>query len=94
MTVTPSARLRGIIHQLRKQTSALSRHQLAELESVAKDAASFRWMSEPMRFALFALLDSVRRGEDRNYYITDREVFIWAMDQLMAMTDDGEETKQ
>jgi hypothetical protein len=94
VTDSPSARLRGIIHQLRTQQPAVSRHQLAELESVAKDAASFRWMSEPMRFALFALLDSVKRGADRNYYIVDREVFIWAMDQLMAMTDATEGVKK
>jgi len=40
---------------------------------------------EPLRFALYALLHSVRRTTAGNWYVTDAELYTWAMDQLNEM---------
>lgn len=40
---------------------------------------------EPLRFALYALMQSTKRTELGNWYVTDAELYTWAMDQLDAM---------
>ena len=40
---------------------------------------------EPLRFALCALMQSVRHTELGNWYVIDVELYTWAMNQLDAM---------
>jgi hypothetical protein len=85
MSYAPSARLRGIIHVLRAQKTAVTRHQIAELEQIAKEIdATSRYA--PLRLALSALLSSVERTSQGIYRVLDSEVFIWSLDELMKLT--------
>lgn len=82
-----AATLRTLI-QRAKSSNAIAQAWIGELEGIAKrlEGDPPSKFEQSIRFALFALLDSVRRGESNNWYVTDAEVFVWAMDELDRLT--------
>ena len=57
-----------------------------EVRSMIAALVSIPERSSRLRFARFALLSSVRRGESgATYYVTDQSLFVWAMDELAEL---------
>jgi ADP-dependent phosphofructokinase/glucokinase len=86
MPATAVLQIRNIIRRA-KETNAIAPAWLSELESIAERLEHSPWKSEPVRFALSALLQSAKRGASANWYVTDAELFVWAMDELNRLTE-------
>lgn len=81
------ARIRGLIHRAKAAKGQPERESLYR-EMLETLTWCLAWLEEPhpneepLKFALHALLQSVRRTELGNWYVTDAELYTWAMDQL------------
>lgn len=86
MPATAVLQIRNLIRRA-KDSNAIAPSWLSELETIAARLEHRPWKSEPLRFALSALLQSVKRGESGNRYVVDPELFVWAMDELDKLTE-------
>jgi ADP-dependent phosphofructokinase/glucokinase len=86
MPATAASQIRTLILRA-KSSDAIAPKWLSELEQIASQLEHNPLKSEPLRFALSALLQSVKRGASANWYVTDAELFVWAMDELDKLTE-------
>lgn len=83
-------KIRGLIHRAKAEKSQPQRDALFR-EMLETLTWCLGWLEaphpneEPLRFALYALLQSTRRTELGNWYVTDAELYTWAMNQLDAL---------
>ena len=84
------ARIRGLIHRVKAAKGQPERESLyREMHEMLTWCLG--WLEqphpneEPLRFALHALMQSVRSTEVGNWYVTDVELYTWAMNQLDAL---------
>ena len=88
MKSAPSARLRGIIHQLRtqKEFTRLQRVEISnELESIAK---SYPELLDRIRAVLRGFKRSLVAQPSGNYYVVNNDYFIAAADLMQTIPDD------
>ncbi len=79
--IDTTARIRGIVHQLRTATDAKARSTLCDQLAAEMDGY-LKHCSEPYRLPLIALLDSIARRPSGNWYVTKPRDYNWALDTL------------
>lgn len=88
MTASYSARIRGIIHQLRtqKEFTRLQRVEISnELESIAR---SYPELLDRIKAVLRGFKKSLMVQPSGNYYVVDSDYFIAAADLLQTIPDE------
>jgi hypothetical protein len=82
-----ASKIRGLVYRAKKATGQPERESLYR-EMLETLTWCLGWLEEPhpneepLKFALHALMQSARRTELGNWYVTDVELYTWAMDQL------------
>lgn len=84
-----SERLDALVRSLRS-TNWIDRHQLAELEDIAKVLRTLRTMSQRVRQAIFTLLEAVEISKTGRVIIRPGcgQDFYWSISELHKIIDE------